>query len=351
LSTAIRRQRFQLQQKSYEQLRKSYLGYNPNETAMRVYAIHHWRPEELAEQYVDNISYPFKYLSEASYIYLFGMNCPECMEPSLITLRYSCSALPYALTETQWEQVRELILYYKKRALEEHADVEPGVLLPEDFAAFARDLRQLLHIPHRLPIYPRIRLGHPGFQMVNHLLWDILLALGESEMYVTQTAAEQLMSSGLKGFELFPVRVESGGYLIERKRWGKRQLEWRWYEATPLYQMVVWGEGGIPRTEPEGAWWQCARCKNWYHREYRKYHLALDESQWDGSDFFRFLGRGTVYVTERAKEWLERSGLRVWLEFTEPTGGYYDIQGRRRAYAEFMREFFGSEPSEQSEKD
>jgi len=318
---------------------------------MRVYELAPFGEPPEAVEY-DHL--PFD-VDTKSAIYLPGMHCPECNDPNHYRGYYACAMdLPFALSRRQRAKVKALIDSYRPRALPGFEGIQTSVpvLLPEDFSALARDLRRLLGIPPHFFIRPHARVGPKRVYLLDEVTWDIRVHAGD--MYLSRRGAKALWRSGLKGFALFPMEVELGDEeMITDCMWVELELsgqlerhrEW-WYrrKVMPLYELVVWGRGGIPKTDPDGFWWQCKRCKRWYLGKYQEYRLELDSQQWDGSDFFHFAECGNVHVTERAKEWLENLGLVKWVGFISPRpGSFWDEISAQSAHRDFMLKQFGSD--------
>lgn len=231
-----------------------------------------------------------------SWFYVAAADIPEQPTPELLKI-----LMPYqnefpdeyfaqmieAADEENWE-------HPVWSAIELHDTVTP-----REFAVLAQKIRELLNLHPRRLILPRATVGPSRVRLQRPLKWDIMGGGAEVILLLSATAAEVLDDSDLSGFQIFPVSME-----------GKA--------PHPVYEMIVFGDGGLPITSPEGYWKQCEECKEWWLQKDQPYIFEIDSSVWDGSDFFHFAGKGYVYVSERAKEWLEASGLRLGIGFVEP---------------------------------
>lgn len=113
-----------------------------------------------------------------------------------------------------------------------------------------------------------------------------------SDCLITDRVLGLFLQAGLTGFRVRPVVVE------RIKRLGKRRLE----EMPRLWEIVVVGKGGDAR--PESGIRIIYRCETCGFTKYSSYNgFFVDESQWDGSDFFTINGYPNhILVTERTKD-------------------------------------------------
>ncbi len=292
---------------------------------MRAYFIQSdWRGHPLAEPvfaYEDDVHLP-------------SVFCPECGADRLF-MKF-CGTI-YTISEVV-EAVRELLTSYQPRSEKVRKWLKRPIdesqlqktLLPEDFTELCQEVRQLLGLPDDFPLSEGQRIVARAFFRMPRVPpeWDVW---GEwrGSLTVSPPAAQLLQYSGLTGFELHPVEV------LDKR--------WRPVRDYVVYELVFRGRGGLPRTEPEGFWRRCTRCGHWQLTDYRAYDLAIDPSQWDGSDFFHFVDYGPAVITERARVWFEQSGLRLWVRFSEPKEGWYcqylGREARDRAHAEHIRKY------------
>lgn len=294
---------------------------------MRVYFIQsNWLGHPLAEPVFDN----------EDYVHLPGVFCPECGADRLFWK--SCATI-YTTSEAV-EAVRELLTSYQPRSEKVRKWLKKPIdeswlqktLLPEDFTELCQEVRPLLGLPDDFPLSEVQCIAASAFFRMPRVPpeWDVWGGVEYGYLTVSPPAAQLLQYSGLTGFELYPVEV------LDKR--------WRPVRDYVVYAVVFRGRGGLPRTEPEGFWRRCTRCGHWQLTDYRAYDLEIDPSQWDGSDFFHFVDYGPPVVTERARAWFERSGLRLWVRFLEPKEGwyrwYFSEDLRARANAEHMRKFF-----------
>ncbi len=285
---------------------------------MRAYGVKsNWRGHPLAEPV-------FAHEDE---VLLPGVFCPECGAD----WEYRKCSTIYTTSEAV-DAVRELLTCYQSRSekvrkwLTEPIDESrlQETLLPEDFTELCQEVRQLLGLPDDFLLQSRQHIAASAFFRMPRVPpeWDVWGGVEYGYLTVSPPAAQLLQYSGLTGFELHPVEV------LDKR--------WRSVRDYVVYELVFRGRGGLPRTEPEGFWYRCSGCGDWRLRDYRDYHLEIDPSQWDGSDFFHFVDYGPGMITERARAWFERSGLRLWVEFVEPDAGWYlDSEARARARDEF----------------
>ncbi len=243
-----------------------------------------------------------------------GMFCPDCRAYPPSPFYAKATRLPILPTS----ELSALIEYYKARAV----SAEGGsYLLPEDFSILAEQVRQLLLVPPQYRVRPHIGIGQTRIRLTKYPpKWDICGLGPYTGLYLTPHAANLLLHSGLTGFDIHPVLVLNRSYSL--------------YQGAELYEMVVWGNGGVPYTEPADCWWQCKRCGRWQLRCLQIRRMEIDPTSWDGSDFFHFVGYGGLMVTQRAREWLESAGLHLWVGFIEPRAEWYlDRESRDAARA------------------
>lgn len=173
----------------------------------------------------------------------------------------------------------------------------------EEFANLAERIRAHLQLSSNRLVLPVARIGPLRVHLPRPLTCDIMGGGAECVILLSGGAATLLTDSSLRGFQIFP--VDNG----DRSDW--------------VYEMIVFGEGGLPITTPDGYWEQCKECGEWWLQKDQPYVFEVDLNVWDKSDFFHFAGKGDVYVSERAKEWLETSGLRLGIGFVEPAQDAY----------------------------
>ena len=235
--------------------------------------------------------------------YLPGMFCPDCRAYPPSPFYAKATSLPFSPTANLLQLIEQ---FQAKAVPSEHGTY----LLPEDFWTLAEQVRQLLAIPPHYRVRPLESIGTTAIRLTKYPpKWDMCGLGPYVGLYLTPLAADKLSHSGLTGFDLYPVVVYNRHYSL--------------YQGAELYEMVVWGNGGVPITEPSGHWWQCSRCGRWQLDAYCSYRLEIDPTQWDGSDFFHFVGYGGLMVSHQAWEWLVNSGLHLWLSAIEPCAEWY----------------------------
>lgn len=259
-------------------------------------------------------------------VILPGVYCPECQAK----WHFLAEADGMFVSDQVFEELQFLVGQFTALASTHGVNGGDGrpSILPEEWRQLTSELSRLLGLPeHRF--HERQNINH---RLVGYRLtklppsWDVWGGAPYSKFLLTKEAAEALNASGLTGFQLHPIEVYNRHYAL--------------CEDTVFYTLEVYGRGGVPITEPSGFWQRCRRCKQWQLTSYREYHFAVDESQWDGSDFFRFVDYGPVIITERARKWLEQSGLRLWIEFVDIDWRWYlDAASREIARAERRRKW------------
>ncbi len=303
---------------------------------MKVYTMHAYTDDENDPEW-NQVPNPF-----FECVHLLGLYCPACKanwqffaEADNIFVPEIPEPLQRILRDYEtkgirtYNQLMQTVEEIAREAeyLRQHG-IEPNspTLLPEDFAQLCAEVRRWLALPDDYPLRQRQAIFTDFvIQLVQFPPeWDFFGGGAFSSYYLSPVAAERLSRSGLTGFVLYPVEVYDH--------------EWEFREY--WYILRVHGRGGVPITQPEGYWYRCSRCGYWQLSKYQPYQFAIDPSQWDGSDFFHFVDYGQVVITERARAWLEQSGLRLWVEFEEPDWRWYlDAQAREVARAERRRMF------------
>ncbi len=114
---------------------------------------------------------------------------------------------------------------------------------------------------------------------------------------VTEKVNRLFHRSGLTGYKLEPATVAS----VKRKKDRGRPVPKLW-QLEPT---------GTVRASASAGLYVKERCEACGYIRYSAYEhgLPVDESTWDGSDFFRFEEWGGLYVTERVKDVVERHAL------------------------------------------
>lgn len=190
-----------------------------------------------------------------------------------------------------------------------------GDIPPNEFYTLEGILRDIYNLPPRRLIEPRARLGPLFIRKGYRPKWDVYH--DSSSLYFSQRAGDELLKTGITGLELFPVYTRGG-------------------KPSEVYEAVVTGWGGLPcLVSPGGEYFQCEGCKRWYLRGEHPLKIRLDESQWDGSDFFHLAWGGAVYVSERVYEILNSPffSTEVWVSLKPMEGTWvhpdFDLAGNR----------------------
>lgn len=255
--------------------------------------------------------------------------CPTCG-------RNWISKIAADIPEPLLPQVRELLKPYNRRMPEElkrkflqifdedkEDDPESqeifrqvdmfSCISPDEFFALEGILRGIYNLPPRRLIEPGASVGPILVRKSFHPKWDVYY--DSVALYFSLPAGDELLSMGITGLELFPVYTRDG-------------------KPSEVYRAVVTGYAGLPSlVSPGGEYFQCPECKRWYLRGDHPLKVRLDESQWDGSDFFHLAwGRG-VYVSERAYEILNSPffSTEVWVSLKPMDGAWvhpdFDLAG------------------------
>jgi hypothetical protein len=130
---------------------------------------------------------------------------------------------------------------------------------------------------------------------------------GMGDLVVTDAFRKQLESSGLAGLHFQPV---------VKKR--IVHLDWHSWDKSAKYAPVI-PDSGEPEdyiltgahsretSEQMGDLWSLKLSGTaTIRREGKPVRILLEASSWHGDDVFRAVGVGFVYVTEKAKAWLEQ---------------------------------------------
>ncbi len=119
-----------------------------------------------------------------------------------------------------------------------------------------------------------------------------------SDWIITEEVATLFEEAGFTGYTLKPIGVDKVG------RGSK-------YAVPPLWEFIVIGNGGNAHPKSEiKLKYECTACGHKIYTDFGK-GLFVDESQWDGSDFFTIWPLPKfIIVTERVKEFIEKNKLK-----------------------------------------
>ena len=166
---------------------------------------------------------------------------------------------------------------------------EFGACVPaEVFLKQAEKTRQALNLPADYELLPGLTLGqmHIKCSKVTTLAMEWPALFG---FIVREDLLDAIEKHGLTGFEKSEVAVRRTASML--------------LKPIPKFtEILVTGKGGWARTEPplvvEPACTVCGR-RPTDNKDYQ--NIELDESQWDGSDIFRFEHPfdGYIFVTQR----------------------------------------------------
>ena len=175
-------------------------------------------------------------------------------------------------------------------AVPETSSVRPRLLgyqtlSPSQWADFADTLRRELAIPAWMPVRPGAEIGLPKGELRSARVPDFMHPF-PGQMIVRRRVVDALESAGLTGF--LPVRVEV--------TWGKR-VKHRDAEPPELHELVVKGVAWRVGVDPNKIT-ACPQCGRMVFASGA--HFVVDETRWDGSDFFHVdRNPNIVLVTER----------------------------------------------------
>ena len=161
----------------------------------------------------------------------------------------------------------------------------------------------LLQLERTGPFAPPIAHSWPGF-------------------VVTDEFRKKLENSGLTGFSFKPV-IKKHIVRLEWEKWDKNAPDPEFYpeEGEPENYILELPHSPELAEEMEDFWELCTEERADVERvEDPKAMFGVEIyvllSTWDGTDFFSARTVGYVYVSEKAKNWLEREASE-WLEFEE----------------------------------
>ena len=116
-----------------------------------------------------------------------------------------------------------------------------------------------------------------------------------SEAIVPERTLSLFRNAGFTGFEARPVKVEK---VVGLSRKQSEQLA-----IPPLWELVITGQGGDAAAESKIR--LINHCEGCGYTKYSSFHngIVVDETNWDGSDFFTVNGYPLYFlVTERVKD-------------------------------------------------
>jgi hypothetical protein len=116
-----------------------------------------------------------------------------------------------------------------------------------------------------------------------------------SECLITDRVLGLFKDKGFTGFDIKPVEVVK----VKRARKGVE------YDIPKLWEFIVTGKAGTAHPDSGiRVLWECEGCKEIEYSSYTN-GIIVDESKWDGSDFFTVNGYPRyILVTERVKEFV-----------------------------------------------
>jgi hypothetical protein len=143
---------------------------------------------------------------------------------------------------------------------------------------------------------------------------------GVSTVVVTEALKRQLERSGLAGLAFRPV-VKKRIVRLEWETWDRTAEDPVKYPAGGEPESYILGRKHVPAlAEAMGDLWEiCLQARAATERVWTgplpwDVDIFVLRSTWDGSDWFLARGVGYVYVSERAKAWLEAT-VPEWVTF------------------------------------
>ena len=143
---------------------------------------------------------------------------------------------------------------------------------------------------------------------------------GISEIVVTDAFKQQLEKSGLSGFNFQPV-IKAHIVRFEWEKWNRTANEPPEYPETGEPEDYILARPHSPQLAEEiGHLWELQLQE---HAEVERVQVGSNSwdaniyvllSSWDGTDWFRAKTVGYIYISEKAKEWLEQ-WVSEWVRF------------------------------------
>ncbi|GBC94381.1 hypothetical protein HRbin16_00162 [bacterium HR16] len=266
-------------------------------------------------------------------LYLPGVYCPTCdqsgfliaaaevPEPVLPEVRKLLEPYPHEIPREMMERLWYAMESDASTGKDEAKQVDKEIELflsvtPEQFFAIEQTIRRIYNFSPKRLVSPNAGVGPLVVRKGFKPKWDVLChgVLGDS-LYFSRRAGDELLEAGVTGLELFPVYTRDG-------------------KPSEVYEAVVTGYAGLPSlVSPGGEYFQCPECKRWYLRGDHPLKIRLDESQWDGSDFFHVSSYSGVYISQRAYEILNSPffSTEVWVSLKPMDGTWvhpdFDLAG------------------------
>jgi len=133
---------------------------------------------------------------------------------------------------------------------------------------------------------------------------------GLGDVVITDTFRHLLEGSGLTGFTFRPV-IKKHIVFLEWEKWGLTATEPEEYPESGEPEDYILSRPHSPEaaTQTGDLWEVCLE-------EHAKHVPYQGLANWDGTDWFRAKGVLHIYVSERAKRWLEETASR-WVTFAE----------------------------------
>lgn len=128
---------------------------------------------------------------------------------------------------------------------------------------------------------------------VSHFMKTLL-----SDWIITDEVAELFKEAGFTGYLLKPV-------ILDKVKKGNKE------DAPPLWELIIIGKGGTAHPKSEiRLKYRCDACDHEIYTGFGK-GFFIDESQWDGSDFFTVWPLPKyIIVTERVKDLIKKYKLK-----------------------------------------
>ena len=197
-----------------------------------------------------------------------GINCPVC---------------------TIWAGSRRLYIPVRAGA---ESEWPKGPLSIENWKIAVKKIRSLLKIDTDVELMPGDILGKPKFELLEGTINDLMFPF-PGQVIVTTDVATALQQSSLQGAELMPIEI------VKAK--GNNSTY-----ASPLFELRVKGYGwrkGVDESQLNS----CPLCGRTQNPKWKGGLEPLDETRWDGTDFFNVdHNPNVVAITSKAKEFLEQ---------------------------------------------
>lgn len=202
---------------------------------------------------------------------------------------YDVPAINCPVCKTIWKGRRRLYLPVRPGS---ESEWPKGPLSVENWKIAVKKIRGLLEIDTNVELRPGDILGKPKFELLNGTINDLMFPF-PGQVIVTADVATALQQSPLQGIELMPIEI------VKAK--GNNSTY-----ALPLFELRVKGHGWREGVD-ESMLISCPQCGRTKNPKSKSGLEPLDETRWDGTDFFNVdHNPNVIAVTSRVKEFLEQ---------------------------------------------